>query len=448
MNSFLHFIIPATLLDWLFLILLVSWSAFAVFAARKAKESLDIRIKQSHFKNIRSSAHDLAMASRHPFWDHVVDNAPGFALVLGLLGTFLGIGMAIQDAGSVLADLNSRAADATDIRQTIGSLSPMMSEIGLKFKSSAWGILSHIFLRVVIPYIGLEEKRLTAIFKELEEDYAEEERIKQQRWKKVEEMTELLSGALYIRQAQDGSLVKLLDQQAKTLNGIWEIQQSFGSNVEVLGKSVKTFEKTVDEFREGVRHSLHEMKTSVERSTKGLQDAVQSMKDEVRITFNEFKGDVSATLDNVGKNIAASSQQISQSVDALGTSMQSQLSNVTKVTLDLTTHSREMATAIQEQRHHLSEMGDRVESIASQGAKYGFALEDVTANIANLAGSDGEMVSNLRELVISSKDTQDSTKKANDILGNILLENKKQNGKEKRGLLSIPFTSKDGVDNA
>jgi hypothetical protein len=74
--------------------------------------------------------------------------------------------------GGILADLNSNSSSATDIRQTVGQLSPMLAEIGLKFKSSAWGIIVHIVLRFAIPLFGIEEKRFNEIFKELEQDHA------------------------------------------------------------------------------------------------------------------------------------------------------------------------------------------------------------------------------------------------------------------------------------
>ena len=51
--------------------------------------------------------------------------------------------------------------------------------------------------------------------------------------------------------------------------------------------------------------------------------------------------------------------------------MAKELQNVTMVTASLTTHSREMAAAIQEQTYTLEEMGDKVQSIAAKGAEYG-----------------------------------------------------------------------------
>jgi len=402
MNILISFLLPQTGMDWFFFILLLAWILFSLYAAKQAKNNIDQRIHTSHFKNIKSSVSELSAALRHPLWDHVVENAPGFALVLGLLGTFLGIGLAIQGAGQILADMNSNATSATDMRQTIGHLSPMLAEIGLKFKCSAWGIMAHIFLRFCIPAFGIEEKRSIEIFKELESDALAEEKAINDRWKQMEN---LLQRALFTNTAQAGSIAKVLETQSEHLAIIAEVQQTFGDNVRVLGTSVKEFEKTVDAFRGSMKTAIQEMQESVTNASQGLHDTVESMKDEVRTTFTQFRDNVSLTLAKVGDDISTSSFAIKSSVDPLSESMAKELKNVTVVTASLTTHSREMATAIAEQKLTLEDMGDKVQSIAAKGAEYAFSLEDVTGNIEKLAGSDGIIANNLEKVAQHTKES-------------------------------------------
>ena len=437
----LSFLLPTAGLDWVFAVLLISWLAFALFSAAKAKTAIDAHVTASHFKNIKSSVHDLSVASRHPFRDHIVDNAPGFALVIGLLGTFLGIGMAIQGAGSILADLNSNQSSATDIRQTVGQLSPMLSEIGLKFKSSAWGIIVHIILRFSIPLFGIEEKRLNEIFKELEKDHADEEALNTKRWDIIKQLEQHMQASMSDRRAQHTALVDSLSMQNTALLQMMELQKSlnriqqdqlntlfdignsqskllttnedlilpslkaseqhlvtvatvqadFGKNVKTLGTSVKSFQETVDVFKADMHDSLQAMQSSTKQASEGLQGAITTMQKQVDSTFTKFGQGVSSTLAKVGQDIAGSSDAIKESVYTLSDGMIKELQNVTKVSADLTTHSQAMALAIEEQQLVLSEMGDRVEQITANGAKYAFALE-------NLAGADGEMVKNLTKL--------------------------------------------------
>ena len=444
----LNFLLPTAGLDWVFAVLLLSWLAFALFSAAKAKTAIDAHVTASHFKNIKSSVHDLSVASRHPFWDHIVDNAPGFALVIGLLGTFLGIGMAIQGAGSILADLNSNQSNATDIRQTVGQLSPMLSEIGLKFKSSAWGIIVHIILRFSIPLFGIEEKRLNEIFKELEKDHADEEALNTKRWDIIKQLEQHMQESMANRKAQHSALIESLNTQNTELAQATELQKSsnriqqyqldvlsdirngqsklltmnedlilpslraseqhlvtvanvqadFGKNVKTLGTSVKSFQETVDVFKADMHDSLQAMQSSTKQASEGLQGAITTMQKQVDSTFSKFGEGVSSTLAKVGRDIAGSSDAIKESVHTLSDGMIKELQNVTKVSADLTVHSQAMAAAISEQQMVLSDMGEKVEQIAARGAQYGFSLEDVSAHIKGLAGSDGEMVKNLTKI--------------------------------------------------
>lgn len=173
MNALMGFLLPSSTLDWIFCVLLLSWLLLSILAAGLARASVKKLVSSPRFAALRSDPYELDLATRHPFWDDFIEHAPGFALVLGLLGTFLGIGLAIQGAGSILADLNTNAGSVTDIRQTVGQLSPMLSEIGLKFKSSAWGVLVHIFIRLILPAFGVQRLRNNAVVHKLEKDLVE-----------------------------------------------------------------------------------------------------------------------------------------------------------------------------------------------------------------------------------------------------------------------------------
>lgn len=57
---------------------------------------------------------------------------PGILLILGLLGTFLGLSMALNKASSILIDANSAAG----MDSAMSNLMGMMEGLGTKFKTS------------------------------------------------------------------------------------------------------------------------------------------------------------------------------------------------------------------------------------------------------------------------------------------------------------------------
>ncbi|MBP0600765.1 hypothetical protein J8I26_21830 [Herbaspirillum sp. LeCh32-8] len=63
---------------------------------------------------------------------------PGLLLVFGLLGTFIGLGIALSDAAGLL---NGRA-------DAVASLNPIMDALGGKFRIASWGIVAFLFLKI------------------------------------------------------------------------------------------------------------------------------------------------------------------------------------------------------------------------------------------------------------------------------------------------------------
>ncbi|MBI0426199.1 hypothetical protein [Psychrobacter sp. NG27] len=116
----------------------------------------------------------------NPTWDSIVENGAGFVLILGLLGTFLGIGLAIQDASKVILSLSnfSTVTTTSNAMDTIGKLSPVLSDIGTKFKISAWGISVHILIRLIIPFFKTDVLKQNFIAHELNQIHSYTEKQK------------------------------------------------------------------------------------------------------------------------------------------------------------------------------------------------------------------------------------------------------------------------------
>lgn len=88
--------------------------------------------------------------------EKLADIMPGMILIIGLLGTFLGLGLALDKASSILNDANA----LSDMGSSMSSLMDMMKDLGTKFKTSTWGLLAFILLKVILSKNGYEERRL------------------------------------------------------------------------------------------------------------------------------------------------------------------------------------------------------------------------------------------------------------------------------------------------
>lgn len=88
--------------------------------------------------------------------EKLADIMPGMILIIGLLGTFLGLGLALDKASSILTGANA----LSNMDASMANLMQMLEGLGTKFKTSTWGLLAFILLKVTLSKNGYEERRL------------------------------------------------------------------------------------------------------------------------------------------------------------------------------------------------------------------------------------------------------------------------------------------------
>lgn len=103
------------------------------------------------------SIHELSQAVATTA-EKIANIMPGMLLILGLLGTFLGLGLALDKASTILQ--NSGGASVGAMGGAMQDLTSMMQGLGTKFKTSTWGIIAFILLKVWESINGFEDRRL------------------------------------------------------------------------------------------------------------------------------------------------------------------------------------------------------------------------------------------------------------------------------------------------
>lgn len=88
--------------------------------------------------------------------EKVATAMPGIVLIIGLLGTFIGLGLALDKASIILS-----SADMNNVDSSMGQLMGMMEGLGTKFKTSTWGLIAFLLLKALSSKNNFEEKRLS-----------------------------------------------------------------------------------------------------------------------------------------------------------------------------------------------------------------------------------------------------------------------------------------------
>ncbi|EHR42619.1 hypothetical protein [Alishewanella jeotgali] len=90
---------------------------------------------------------------------------PGLLLIIGLLGTFLGLGLALNNASNILSQPDALSTSAAS--DSMQNLLNMLQGLGTKFKTSTWGIIGFILLKTWSEITRFEEKRLSWVIRKV-----------------------------------------------------------------------------------------------------------------------------------------------------------------------------------------------------------------------------------------------------------------------------------------
>lgn len=199
------------------------------------------------------SVHELseAVATKS---EKVADIMPSMLLIVGLLGTFLGLGIALNKASTVLA-----MADTAGMDSAMTQLMGLMDGLGAKFKTSTWGILCFITLNLLFNIFGFQEKRLVWAVKKVR---AEAQIKDTALYAKEQERHQMMIGALenISNNAQKNS--KILVERVQTLQE---------ENINVLNNGFSVFGQTRNDINNNSRNLINAFNTAHEHSLSEYQ---------------------------------------------------------------------------------------------------------------------------------------------------------------------------------
>ncbi|MDD2729043.1 hypothetical protein [Malikia sp.] len=309
------------------------------------------------------SMHDICQAvATKP--EQLADVMPGILLVIGLLGTFLGLGIALDKASAILTD-----ASASGMDDAMSNLMSMMQGLGTKFKTSTWGIIAFLWLKIWASNNGFDERRLrwTAQKMKCELDDSRSQQLSRDHQaqhafvtsigelgdkicatllKEFTQQRDVLSKeAADTRQMFQNELI--LNRELQQHNQeIFIEQKTLARDILQQGTSTRqaleSFVTANSSNIESMRQSSEKMAISADKvgaSATDLGTAITSFETNVSEVMNLLKWDLKSTIDdmnasfklNMGEistNLVNATNNISQAVGTLSTSVEQTMAEV------------------------------------------------------------------------------------------------------------------------
>ena len=326
---------------------------------------------------------------------------PGLLLVVGLLGTFLGLGIALNHASNILGGSNALSAD--NIGQGMQDLLAMLQGLGTKFKTSTWGILGYIVLKIWGEATRFEEKRLGWVIEKVSESLhnqkdKELKEIRQQREflfsivnKSLDRVVEGFSNqTIQLIQTQktlhDESFQQFAQISEKSADSI---AKSFADQTNQLTESQKLFhEQSLKQFIQ-ISEKTRESSEILQKFSQGMTQLVEKLSISAG-EMAEGAGKVGNSADELMGSVNAFSYQFKDVLDSVRTDLSEVLNNVRS---DLTTAITDMSS----QASQTLERGSQ---------KMETATRDISIALDKLSGDVRETMSEVQSSIQNALEIQ------------------------------------------
>ncbi|MGV2705953.1 UNVERIFIED_CONTAM: hypothetical protein MT382_21530 [Aeromonas salmonicida] len=367
--------------------------------------------------------------------EKVADIMPGMLLVVGLLGTFLGLGMALNHASNILGQPD--AMNASSAASSMHDLLGLLQGLGTKFKTSTWGICGFVLLKITSELTRFDEKRLAWVINKVKKQinqrkqhcFDTEERKQQQLFDQMQHITNGVANALtknmallleknnnnyvtYERELKSvnthivelkscnqdigSSVNKAIDAQTLMLGKYLQgIKNSALDNINVMKNELQAIDKNFAEYRADYNEQCAKQAKTVDSQTSILCEYLQCIKSNTADTMESMNHFTQST-EVIVNNMADAADKMAVGADKVGDASVELVDAVglfkTQFTDVLDNVRHDLGAAITNMSIQASETLERGsqqlgEATKEISAALGQLSQDVKVTMANVQGS-------------------------------------------------------------
>lgn len=239
---------------------------------------------------------------------------PGMLLVVGLLGTFLGLGLALNHASNILgqADALSSSGAANSMHDLVG----LLQGLGTKFKTSTWGIAGFVLLKIWSELTRFEEKRLTWVIGrvKMELERRKKEKVDADKLKQDVLFTQISNAADHISTGFAKQVTLQLERDKAShqhaLHVIEKLVSGVRDDLASIHAEAHGTNTAMVQFTESTQGVVEQMADASQRMANGA-DKVGNAANELVSAVDAFQNQFKAVLDKVGEELGAAIENMS-----------------------------------------------------------------------------------------------------------------------------------------
>lgn len=308
--------------------------------------------------------------------EKLADIMPSMLLVIGLLGTFLGLGIALNEASTILGKPGAMSADGA--AQSMEHLVNMLQGLGTKFKTSTWGISGFVLLKIWSEATRFPEKRLTWVIAKVKTEL--EHRKKEESAAAVARQNALFSQIGKAATTISSGFAEQLQHLARlqtTLHKDAQLQveqrgERLFAELGSLQESSRESSAAILHFTSGVEGVISNMGDASQRMAAGADkvgDAAQSLTGTVDAFSTRFTEVLDKVCTDLGAAIQHMSQQASDTFKEGSLEMKNATSQISASLEGLSKDVTKTMTSVDESIKHTQQMQIRASTEFSQSSE-------------------------------------------------------------------------------
>jgi len=401
----------------------------ALFFITKKLKSLESDIKNSYKNESYYTPINFVKLKMQKIdnYENILNNLPNTLVSIGIIATFIGIGIVMKEAGEVINSAHSGSID-------LNGLKNLITIIGFKFQTSVWGIFfSLIFMLVVLqPYKNHKDGKINDLIKELSNEYENPETKKiltavesfqevfvansdkQYKWFSEEYISNL-------ERIMDTNTQKISDN---TVSAIKETNNEIKVNSENTKNIVGQLSVLNDKFSsiDKMVSALKEASGSIQDSANNLNDSINRLMEDMKNTIKDATNKMNETTKQGAESLAKASNEINNSLETINSSLAKNLNDIKK---ELGNNLTNMATNLNESLQKLQDESSKMTANLSntmadlkQSMQSSLSMLDnnIKSTLQNLSSDINKGVDNLNSTTNSTLNNMEKT------IGKILTE--------------------------
>ncbi|WP_333662429.1 hypothetical protein [Acinetobacter sp.] len=328
--------------------------------------------------------------------ERIADIMPGMILIIGLLGTFLGLGLALDKASSILTGANAMSNMDASMTQLMG----MLEGLGTKFKTSTWGLMAFILLKLVLSKNGYEERRLHWSIEKVKDelDSSRDKKLQEERANNqkiidnMQTISQLFVETIGNNQTKNQELFQQLSRHSEeSKNAMVGFIEKNEATVSSLGKSATGMSKAAVQMGESAKH----LQGVIDSFRSNMESVVDLMKKDLNSTIAGMNDSFSQNMAEMSKGLNTATKDISKAVNSLSTSVDKTMTEVTTTigkSMDLQTKAQavfvESTETLNEYVNEMTGLVNKLSGDITGGLK---AVSDSNLQMKNVAKKTEEL---------------------------------------------------------